>query len=129
MLVKVKSDGSGLRLTAEQIKWLRTQAGEFIEIKVPGRHRSSQQNRWLWGVAYPYIAEHIGYDRHEHDELHYALIAKCFGTHHNDRLDAEIPNARSSQLSTKEFGDYMEWLVRFAAQEWGVVIPLPGEEP
>lgn len=89
--------------------------------------RSLKQNAWIWGVAYPLIAETIGYDRHEHDELHYWLVATCFGTHFDERISAEVPNARSSKLTTKEFGDYMEWLVRFAAQKWSCVIPLPDE--
>jgi hypothetical protein len=95
---------------------------------VQRRRRSDRQNAWIWGVAYPLIAETLGYDRHEHDEIHYALVAKCFGTHHDDKLAIDVPNVRSSKLSTKQFSDYMDWLVRFAAQEWGCVIPLPDEE-
>ena len=89
--------------------------------------RSNEQNAWAWGVAYPLLAETLGYDMHEREDLHYALIAKCFGTHFDKRLKAEVPNKRSSQLSTQEFSDYMEWLLRFAAQELHCIIPLPNE--
>lgn len=99
-----------------------------IVLRPRTRQRSLDQNAWVWGVAYPLIAEAIGYDKHEIEELHYALVAKCFGDHFDRRLGAMVPNKRSSKLTTKEFSEFMEWLVRFAAIECGgVVIPLPGE--
>ena len=92
------------------------------------QQRSLDQNAWIWGVAYPVIAEELGYDKHEHEDLHYALVAKCFGEHFDKRLGAMVPNKRSSKLTTKEFSDYMEWLVRFAATELGgILVPLPNE--
>ena len=90
--------------------------------------RSLNQNAWAWGVAYPIIAEELGYDKHEHEDLHYALVAKCFGEHFDKRVGAMVPNKRSSKLTTKEFSEYMEWLVRFAATELGgILVPLPNE--
>ena len=95
------------------------------------RQRSVTQNAWLWGVALPLIAEHCGYDHHEHDDLHYWLLAARFETKRVAPLpggiEIKVPARTSSQLTTQEFSDYMEWLVRFAAQKFGVVIPLPGE--
>jgi hypothetical protein len=109
---------------------IRAHAGYPIDVIVR-RHRNQRsldQNAWLWGVAYPVIAEAIGYDLHEHEDLHYALVAKCFGDHFDKRVGALVPNKRSSKLTTKEFSEYMEWLVRFAAMELGgIVVPLPGE--
>ena len=99
-----------------------------VTITRPKSIRSLDQNAWIWGVAYPVIAEAIGYDLHEHEDLHYALVAKCFGEHFDKRVGAMVPNKRSSKLSTKEFSEYMEWLVRFAAIDLGgIVVPLPGE--
>ena len=99
-----------------------------LVLKKRGSQRSLDQNAWVWGVAYPVIAEELGYDKHEHDDLHYALVAKCFGEHFDKRVGAMVPNKRSSKLTTKEFNEYMEWLVRFAATELGgIVVPLPGE--
>lgn len=99
-----------------------------VEIKEWKSQRSLDQNAWIWGVAYPVIAEELGYETHEHEELHYALIAKCFGEHFDKRIGAMVPNKRSSKLTTKEFSDYMEWLVRFAAKDLGgILVPLPGE--
>lgn len=106
-----------------------TFAGQRVVLTLKKREtqRSLDQNAWIWGVAYPLIAESLGYDRHEHEDLHYGLVAKCFGDHFDKRLGALVPNKRSSKLTTKEFSDYMEWLVRFAAESLDVVVPLPGE--
>lgn len=114
---------------AQVAEYLRTFAGMAVEISVRkyNRKRSHEQNAWAWGVAYPLIAESIGYDKHEHEELHYWLVAQCFGTHHDERIDADVPNVRSSRLTTAEYSDYMEWLVRFAAEKFGVIVPLPNE--
>lgn len=105
-----------------------TNARVTVEIKRRTSQRSLDQNAWAWGVAYPIIAEAIGYDTHEHEDLHYALIAKCFGEHFDKRIGAMVPNVRSSKLNTGDFSHYMEWLVRFAATDLGgIVVPLPGE--
>lgn len=91
--------------------------------------RSLEQNKWIWSVAYPLMAEALGYDRHEHEDLHYGLVAKWGGEHFDKRLGAMVPNKRSSKLSTKDFSDYMQWLTRFAAISCGgIYIPLPDEE-
>jgi hypothetical protein len=102
--------------------------GERVELVLRNRksQRSLDQNAWIWGVAYPLLAEGLGYDAHEHDVLHYALVEKWGGSSWDKRLRTMVPNKRSSHLTTKEFSDYMEWLVRFAA-ECGVIVPLPDE--
>jgi hypothetical protein len=84
------------------------------------------QNAWHWGVAIPILADALGYDKDEHDDLHYALVNECFGTHVDPRLGREVPNVRSSKLSTEKFSEFMEWEVRWAAKQ-GIVVPLPNE--
>lgn len=102
--------------------------GGEVWIALTHKTRSLDQNAWIWGVAYPEIAEALGYEPHEIEELHYGLVAKWGGEHFDKRLGAMVPNKRSSKLTTKEFSDYMEWLVRFAAKECGgVCIELPDE--
>lgn len=124
----VKADGSGLSVSPDQRERLRALAGKPVEIAPVKSRRSLDQNAWLWGVAYPIIAVELGYDRHEHDALHYGLVAKCFGEHFDKRMGAMVPNKRSSTLTTKECSEYMEWLVRFAANDLGgIQVPLPGE--
>jgi hypothetical protein len=108
---------------------LKKLASKRIEVvlRKPRSKRSLAANAWWWGVAVPMIAEELGYDRHEYEQVHYALVVKCFGTTHDERLKAEVPAARSSKLSTKEFAELMDWVVRFAAEEWGLILPLPSE--
>ena len=104
-------------------------AGKRVEVVLRRERskRSIDQNRWLFGCALPILAECLGYDKHEHEDLHYAMVAKCYGTHYDEKLGLDVPNRRSSKLTTREFSDYMEWFVRFAATEFGCVIPLPNE--
>lgn len=123
----VSADGSRLHLDRPQREALRTLAGKRVEIRPAKSIRSLDQNAWIWGVAYPLIADAIGYDRHEHEDLHYGLVAKWGGEHFDKRLGAMVPNKRSSKLTTREFSDYMDWLVRFAAETLGVLVPLPDE--
>jgi hypothetical protein len=103
-----------------------------VEVKKRTRQRSHAQNNWLWGVALPLIAEYLGYDHHEHERLHYDLLSVRFGTVAVAPLvdgaqPRIVPKKTSSELTTAEFTEYMEWLLRFAADKWGVVLPLPDE--
>lgn len=109
--------------------YLKALAGRQVDVvvRVHRDRRSEAQNRWWWGIAVPLIAHELGYDRHEHDRLHYALVATCFGTAFDPVLKQAIPNERSSTLSTEKFSQLMEWAVRWAAAEHGIVVPLPNE--
>lgn len=109
--------------------YLRRMAGKRVDVtmKVHRNKRSIDQNAWHWGVAIPVIAHALGYDKDEHDALHYALVDECFGTHFDARMGREVPNVRSSKLDTAKFSELMEWEVRWAAREHGIVVPLPNE--
>lgn len=122
--VQFEADEQGVRRG-----YLRHLAGQRVDVTVKRhrRRRSDDQNKWWWGVAVPLIAHELGYDKHEHEDVHYALVAKCFGVKFDPRLNQEIPNVRSSQLTTVQFSELMEWAVRWAAQEYGIVVPLPRE--
>ncbi len=109
---------------------LEALAGARVDVIVRKhrKQRSAKQNAWHWDVAIPLIAESFGYDRDEHEALHYGLLDLCFGTHFDERLKVWVPNvAHSSELDTTQFSELMEWEVRWAAKEHGLVIPLPGE--
>jgi hypothetical protein len=109
--------------------WLRSLAGNHVDIviKIHREKRSEKQNKWWWGIAVPLIAHELGYDKHEHEIVHYALVNLCFGTKWDPVMKQEIPNVRSSQLTTVQFSELMEWAVRWAAQEHGMNVPLPNE--
>ena len=114
---------------SQRRRYLRSLAGKRVGVVIRERRaqRSHNQNAWLWGVAIPLLAEAFGYDQHEHEQLHYQLLAECFGTVYDQRFGRDVCRVTSSRLTTKEFSDYMEWLVRWAAVEHGCVIPLPNE--
>ena len=107
---------------------VRRLAGQYVEVIVRKQRvkRSLPQNKWHWGVAVPMIAEKCGYDRHEHERMHYELVALCFGTTRG-KNGVEIPNKQSSELTTADFSKLMEWEVLWAAIEYDLVIPLPNE--
>jgi len=122
------SDRTGFRA------YLRQFAGKNVIVSVnePSKKRSLAQNRWLWGQALPLIAEHCGYDRHEHERLHYDLLSVRFGTTAVAPLITGappriVPTRTSSELTTAEFSDYMDWLTRYAAETFDVILPLPDE--
>ena len=124
---KVESDG-WLRLDRERDHraYLHRLKGQRVEVVVRKvrTQRSQQQNKYLHGVVLPLLAEAFGNDVHEHDALHYALLAECFGTY--EVLGRQVPKRTSSQLSVAEFQEYLDWLIRFGA-EHGVIVPLPNE--
>lgn len=128
----VSEDGKLALDPAEQPRrrgYLQTLAGRRVDVvvKIHREKRSDRQNRWWWGIAVPLIAHELGYDKHEHETVHYALVAKCFGTKWDAVMKQEIPNVRSSALTTVQFSELMEWAVRWAATEHGMNVPLPNE--
>lgn len=130
---RVSDDGTRLELDGIEAplrkRYLRTLAGKRIGLVIRERRsqRSLDQNGWLWGVALPVLAEALGYDEHEHEVLHYSLLGECFGYQYDPRTGHQVLARTSSQLTTKEFSDYMDWLVRWAATEHNCKVPLPGE--
>ena len=106
---------------------LEAKDGDYLVTLEPvTKRRSLEQNAWIWGVAYPLIADYCGYDHHEHDALHYDLLAARFGAEISPG-GLTLPKQTTSKMTTGEFSEYMEWLVRYAAEKFRVVIPLPGE--
>lgn len=98
-----------------------------ITLKQDRKRRSLKQQAWWWGVAIPEIAEYLGYDRHEHEALHYELVKLWGGTHTEEKAGIELPNKRSSELTTEEFSDLMEWVVRFASEKWNLYLLMPSD--
>lgn len=113
-------------------RWLLTMTGKEVDVTVTvhKRKRSLRQNAWWWAVAVPMIAAEVGYEPHDEDAIdlvHYGLVAKCFGSTWNEKLKQDVPNARSSSLTTEQFSHLMEWGARYAATEYGLYIPMPDE--
>lgn len=111
---------------------LKSLAGKraVVTLKEWRPRRSLKQNAW-WHAAIDgliaQIADELGYDPQDHDSLHYELVKIWGGTHKDEVTGIEIANKRSSELTTEEFSDLMEWLARFAAEKWNVLLLLPGD--
>jgi len=79
----------------------------YIELKETGV-RSSQQNNYYWKIVH-LIAEDLGYTEHE---MHITL---------KDHFKIES----TKTLSTSEFGEFIERIIRWSAIDLGIVIPDP----
>ncbi len=110
-----------------------------VVVEVFRRERSSQQNRYLWGVAYKALADATGYETEEIHEWCCGLMwgwkdKKCPKTPRNPEGFESVPNRTTTRdfdgkravLSKLEFMDYVARVQRFAASK-GVHIPDPGE--
>lgn len=103
---------------------LGTMKGKPVDlvVKVHRHQRTSQANRFYFGVVVPLIAEHCGYEK---DEMH-ELLAMRFLRIEDDPVTGSPRRKHTPETDTKEFSDYVDACMRFGA-ELGVYIPQPGE--
>lgn len=110
--------------------------GEEVIVTVAKKQdkRSLAQNRALWGPIYDSlldgIAESVGYDKHDKagkEHMHEGLLMLFAGTVVDPVTKREVAKERSSTMTSQRFSEFMEWIARYAADEHGVVITLPGE--
>jgi hypothetical protein len=97
--------------------------GKKIELILRKRRgqRSLQQNSYYWGVVIEILSKHFGYDP---EEMHEALKFH-FLKIRNDKSPDLVSVKSTTRLSTDEFNEYVNRVVRWAAQEYGVFIPDP----
>ena len=82
--------------------------------------RSSQQNKFYWSVVVEILGNHFGY---EPEEMHEALKFKFLQQH-----GGTLPTVKSTtKLSTMEFADYIDKIMRWAASDYQIYIPNAGE--
>jgi hypothetical protein len=88
------------------------------------KHRSDQQNRYLWGVIYPTITKTLhGWTA---DDVHEYMLGEWSGWETLEGLGRKRlrPIRRSSKLSTSEFAEFVGFIQQRMA-EHGVYIPDP----
>lgn len=105
-------------------RYLRTLLGvPAVEVFVRElkRRRSDRQNRYYWGVVVALLAEYFGYSR---EEMHEALKMKFL---RKEPPDKPATVRSTTDLSTQEFEDYLEEVRQWAAEFYGIDIPLPDE--
>jgi hypothetical protein len=96
--------------------------GKQVQLSVTRKRekRSSNQNKYYWGVVLPLIAQTTGYTIDEsHDAMKMQFLVK---------RTAKVPTTRSTtDLSTAEMEEYLENIRRFAAVELSCYVPIPNE--
>ncbi len=92
-----------------------------VVIRRKRKFRSSEQNRYYWGVVLDYISNETG---HEPDELHTAFKMKYLKKYDANGLQFI---QSTTELTTCEFMAYIEQVRRFAAVELSIAIPDPEE--
>ncbi len=73
-------------------------AGKRVTVRLGRDMRSNQQLRWIKGVALPILAEHLGYDLHEREDLHEQCLGAAFGWRET-RDGRIVPAKRTGDLS------------------------------
>ena len=110
---------------AEDIKHFE---GKRIEITIQKLKstRSQAQNR-LWWLYVTIIAKEIGYDK---SEMHEILKFKFLKKEKVDERTGEVFEYISSttKLNKSDFSDMVTDLIRYAAETFDIVLPLPGEQ-
>jgi len=85
--------------------------------------RSSQANRYLFGVVYKLIAQELGYSV---DEIHDAMKAKFRS---REDLTTGLVIVRSTRTGSEDFWRYVDEVRHWAHTFLGVYIPEPNEPP
>jgi len=107
--------------------------------KVFGK-RSDRQNRYLWGVVYPAVREglkDVGYETESLDEVHEFCKGKFIALEGRKRkrlinkITGEVKYISvvksTRKLSTTQFNEYFESIIRWAAEYLSIEIPYPQE--
>jgi len=118
-------------------RWLATLPdGWFGRVIFEEHHdkRTMKQNRTLWGVVYQslidQVADEVGYDKHDKagkEQLHEGLLMLYGGVKKCPITGREVAAKRSSKMTVAEFADYIDWIARWAATEYGIVVELPSD--
>lgn len=103
--------------------------GKEVELSLGKRvrRRSSQQNKYYWGVVVKILSDELGLDM---EEMHQALKMKFLRLEKktkNQKVSLLVSARSTADLDTAEFEDYTDQIRRWAAVEMNVQIPLPNE--
>lgn len=129
MLAKVNEHGVIEGLAKKKLaSQLHHFAGKPIEliIRRKKKYRSIQQNRFLW-LSYNLISDHTGFTPNECHEIFKGLFLKAEKV--NDKTGTLFQYTRSTtELSTTEFMEYIESIVKFCAEEFQITMPMPNQQ-
>lgn len=123
---------AGKLVLDDPVRWtgaLARLAGQrvFLTVERERIQRTTQQNRWYWGMVVPLVADFLSQGRElplSNDQAHYVLKSAFLGV--DETPLGPVPKS-TRKLSVEEFSTYCEKIVSHAAAEWGLNIPAPGE--
>ena len=97
-----------------------------VTVKRHRKKRSNPQNAYHWGVIIKIICDDTG---NIPNDVHEVLLGDHVGWETYEVLGTtkKRPSRRSHEMSTEDFEKFNEYCRSFAASEYGMVIPLPGE--
>ena len=125
-------------ITIDNVKYYKKELKKLMnstcEIRIAKKYskRSLQQNKWLWGVAYPLIVRmrnELG-ERVNSMEVHLHNLQIIQGIKYEIKLMGHdevliFKNSRSSTMTTKEFIEMVEKLQEYYSQNYDLYIPDP----
>lgn len=89
------------------------------------KFKSNNQNKYYRGVVVKRFADYWG---GTNEEAHQALSREHLSVQPgNPEMPSYIKSTANMEWSAVEFEDYMEFLRRWAAEEFGIYIELPNE--
>ena len=116
----------------DMVSGLQNLGSGFVEIiiRLAGK-RSSPQNRYYWGAMLPIVKDGlkgVGIEMSKeqtHELLKYKFLKREFVTSDGDILQSI---GSTTELSTKEFNEYIESIQIWSAEYLNVNIPDPNEQ-
>lgn len=117
---------------AEMVNDMEAVGNAFVEIVIKhAGKRSNLQNAYYWSAVIPIVKEglkDLGIDMSKeqtHELLKYKFLKREFITNDGDILQSI---ASTTELSTKEFNEYIEFIQIWSAEYINVNIPDPNEQ-
>lgn len=106
-----------------------------LKVKQYRKSRSNLQNKYYWGCCIPSVIDgmvDIGYPRHEIDSevVHEFLKGKFLKKELVSEQTGDIlqVTGKTKDLNTVDFSNYIDDIIRWAAEFLSISIPLPGEQ-
>jgi hypothetical protein len=99
--------------------------GKAVDVTVEKHKttRSTQQNKYLWGVVYEIPARHLGYSAEAiHDLMRYKFLRVEDG-----RTPGLYTITSTTKLTKDEFSEYIENMKQFWSEFQGLYIPEANE--
>jgi hypothetical protein len=107
--------------------YVSTLAGERVDVivKKHAAKRSLDQNAYLHAEPFPKIADAMG---DSVEGAKYVLMGECWGWKYSEAAKREVPvQPSTSSMTVPQCTQFIDWLIPFAADMWGLQILLPDE--